>query len=261
MLAIMKMMYKIYKEIKRVPKNIIKNYKNLVRLINFRLKNPGVKVIKIKRLEFILNGHYSQCGQDAYVYKTFFKNKTDGYFCDVGGNHPININNTYMFENLGWDGCCFEPVPVMEKLWSEHRRAKFFSYAATEKEEELKFTVVSSEALSYVNDTFQHEHVIGNQAKEEIVVQGRPIKDVLAENNIKHIDYMSMDIEGHELQALKGIDFDAVRINVLTVENHFGDNWNYGDDEIQCLLRQNGFKLHSRILGLDDIYVHKDYKY
>ncbi|KAB7887414.1 hypothetical protein [Poseidonibacter ostreae] len=53
---------------------------------------------------------YSQDNQDYIV---FFKNKKDGFFCDIGGNHPLKINNTLYFEELGWMGIAFEPLPHM----------------------------------------------------------------------------------------------------------------------------------------------------
>ena len=49
---------------------------------------------------------------------------------------------------------------------------------------------------------------------EDIVVKTRPLKDVFNEEGLTHIDYMSIDVEGHELSVLKGIDF-----HLLTTPN------------------------------------------
>ena len=152
----------------------------------------------------------------------------------------------------------------MSTLWEKERKAKFFPFAATDTEEKLKFSITSGEAgwedtLSFVTDSLSHE--LGNVKIKEITVFGRPMKDVFSENNITHIDYMSMDVEGHEIYALKGIDFDKVRINIITLENNLSKFARYGDPVIQKYLKSKGFKLYARIRGLDDIYVHKDFKY
>lgn len=52
---------------------------------------------------------YSQFKQDVYIKNKFFKDKQDGMFVDVGGNDPINCNNTYLFEKAGWTGIAIEP--------------------------------------------------------------------------------------------------------------------------------------------------------
>lgn len=81
----------------------------------------------------------------------------------------------------------------------------------------------------------------------------------MEEEEITHIDYLSLDVEGHELNVLKGIHFDAVKINVLTIENNPSNCSIYGDENIRKLMFENHFILWGRIIGLDDIYVHKDF--
>ena len=40
---------------------------------------------------------YSQAGQDLFV-SSILKQKNDGYFLEIGSNHPIQHNNTYLLE-------------------------------------------------------------------------------------------------------------------------------------------------------------------
>ena len=204
---------------------------------------------------------YSQDNQDYIVYNNFFKNKKDGVFCDVGGNHPLNINNTRYFEELGWSGYVFEPLPYMKLLWEKHRKAKFFPFGASDKNDKLTFSIVKDvtgweDMLSFVKETRDEDY---GYETEEITIEVKPLKEVFEIENIIHIDYMSIDVEGHELNVLKGIDFDKVRINVLTIENNYPENPIYGDDEIRSIMFKNNYILWGRIVGLDDIYVYKDF--
>jgi hypothetical protein len=70
---------------------------------------------------------------------------------------------------------------------------------------------------------------------------------------------MSIDVEGHELNVLKGIDFNKVRINVLTIENNPSYCSIYGDKNIRQIMFNSNYILWGRIIGLDDIYIHKDF--
>jgi FkbM family methyltransferase len=210
------------------------------------------------------NKYYSQHNQDWLISENFFKDRKDGFFCDVGGNHPLYINNTRYFEELGWAGAVFEPLPYMQKLWKQHRKAKFFPYAASDSEGEVSFAIVKDvsgweDMLSYVKETSKVNY---DYKTKDIFVKTRPLKDVFKEENMTLIDYMSIDVEGHEIQVLKGIDFNEVKINVLTIENNFGGSSGdsqYGDDEIRRIMFENGYILWGRIVNLDDIYVRNDF--
>lgn len=210
------------------------------------------------------NKLYSQHNQDHLISHNFFKNKKNGTFCDVGGNHPLNINNTRYFEELGWTGCAFEPLPHMQKLWQQHRKAKFFPYAASNSEGEVTFTIVKDvsgweDMLSYVKEGSTVDY---DYKTEDISVRTKLLKDVFLEENITAIDYMSIDVEGHELQVLQGIDFNEVKINTITIENNFGGSGqksHYGDDNIRNIMFENNYILWGRIVGLDDIYIRKEF--
>jgi len=137
---------------------------------------------------------YSQFNQDTLVYENFFKGKNDGVYCDVGGNHPLNINNTRFFEELGWSGTAFEPLPQMKELWAQHRNATFFPYAASDREGEVEFSMVDDvsgweDMLSYVKETSSPDYQYGTK---DIIVKTRPLKQVFRDENIRDIDYMSI---------------------------------------------------------------------
>ncbi len=204
---------------------------------------------------------YSQDNQDYIVYENFFKDQKDGFYCDIGGNHPLKINNTRYFEELGWDGVAFEPLPHMKKLWAEHRKAKLFPFALSDNEGEVIFTVVKDETgwedmLSFVKETGEVE---SDFETDEIQVQTKIFRKVMEDESITHIDYLSLDVEGHELNVLKGIDFTKIKINVLTIENNPPSCILYGDENIRKFMFKNDYFLWGRTIGLDDIYVRNDF--
>ncbi len=204
-------------------------------------------------------GFYSCNRQDYIIYTNFFQKKEDGIFFDVGGNLPINCNNTMYFEEIGWSGYAIEPLPSMKTLWDKHRKATFFPFGASEKQSELLLSVVeSNNGTSFIKETKEKAPAYRRNSKTmDIIIKVIPLKNIFKKEGITHIDYMSIDIEGHELKALKGIDFNKIRINVLTIENLTSSA--YGDDEVRDVMLKNNYIFWGRIGIIDDIYVHKEF--
>ena len=63
----------------------------------------------------------SQALQDLFVI-SILKNKNNGYFLEIGSNHPITCNNTYMLEKeYGWKGLMIEYDSSFEQLYKDLR--------------------------------------------------------------------------------------------------------------------------------------------
>lgn len=240
---------------------LIFKLKNNISLFNFKLKYKDVKVYP-KILEGV--EYYSQHNQDSIIYNTFFNGKENGVFIDVGANHPILINNTFFFEKKGWSGYAFDPILAHEKLWGEQRTAKLFNVAVSNDNKDIQFTAVSSkmrelewvDMLSHVTESLNESHQYESNV---ITVKTIMLKDFFLEYNIKQVDYMSIDVEGHELNVLKGIDWDKCNISVLTIENNTGKYSLQGCDEIREFMNRNGYIYYARIWGLDDIFVRRGF--
>jgi hypothetical protein len=62
-----------------------------------------------------------QAQQDKFVL-SILQEKRDGYFVEIGSNHPININNTYLMESAyDWKGIMIEYSPEHLPSYKEHR--------------------------------------------------------------------------------------------------------------------------------------------
>ena len=76
---------------------------------------------------------------------------------------------------------------------------------------------------------------------------------MLKEEGIKHIDFISMDVEGYELEILRGIDFGEVSISCIMFENNKSDSGK-PDMKIRSYLIKRGYKFVARIM-CDDIFM------
>jgi len=204
---------------------------------------------------------YSQFGQDKYVFESFFKDKKDGIFVDVGAYDGVVMSNSKFFEDtMNWKGICIEPIPeIFEKL-QKTRKAKCIHGCISNTEGVAQFFHITSEKccvgmLSGLLDKYDPRHMHRakretDEADERYEVINVPcylLNNILEENDIYHIDYLSIDTEGGELDILKSIDFDKFDIEIIGVEN------NFNDPMFQQFLKTKGYVLIKH-LGCDEIY-------
>jgi FkbM family methyltransferase len=146
---------------------------------------------------------YSQADQDKWVCERT-NYKLGGFFVEVGAYDGIQTSNTFALEKfLGWVGICIEANPV------------FF--------ERLKKNRTSHNIFAAVSD-FNGEIGFGEDAISEsgqYKVPAKTLNQILEKCEAPSvIDYLSIDIEGHEFTALKHFDFNRWHINRITVEHN-----------------------------------------
>lgn len=198
---------------------------------------------------------YSQCGQDEYIKNTFFINKVNGYYIDIGANNGITASNTKMFEELGWNGICIEPNPDIYQQLIKNRKCICVEGAISNIDQEyVEFCQIEgySEMLSGILDTYDENHkrrILNEQqiyggTRKKIKVKNFRFSDIVTEKNI---DYLSIDTEGSELGIVKSINFNEYDIEIISVENNSNTN------DIKCFLESVGYKYITR-RGADEIY-------
>lgn len=198
---------------------------------------------------------FSQCGQDAFIYQMVFGAKKEGFFLDVGGNNPIEINNTYLLEQKGWTGMAFEPVKAQAEQWEDARSTPCYNIAIGDKEGEVEFTEMNVDAFSGIGAAKYYADNLS--AVTTYKVRQRTLANILKEKEIKHVDFVSIDVEGYEMNVLKGIDFEAVDITCFSIENN-RDGQIMPDMELRKFMIQKGYKLVARLL-IDDVFIKESY--
>ncbi|WP_026662074.1 FkbM family methyltransferase [Butyrivibrio proteoclasticus] len=191
--------------------------------------------------------YYSQFYQDYFLDKYVFRGKKSGFFLDVGGNDPININNTYFFEKeRNWTGLAFEPMPAMNAKWKDCRVVECVQAAVGSTEGKIEFKEYEDNYMSGISDTVDYDGKVKNAYQVDVVTIGKELQ----KRNIRHVDFMSMDIEGAELDALKGIDFKDTIIDYIVVENNKGKEY---ESEMRQWFIEHGYTMIAR-LWIDDVW-------
>lgn len=172
----------------------------------------------------ILEGQplYSQHNEELVV-RDFFHDRRDGVFLDVGCAAPIEHSNTFYLEkHLGWSGIGVDGLPEFAQAWRTKRpRSRFFNFLVSDHADTVE-PFYRSELRGTSAATKDEKGMTGPGGKpvkfEVLHVPTTTLTKLLDTNGVKRIDFVSMDIEGHEPLALAGFDIGRFRPALVCVE-------------------------------------------
>lgn len=163
---------------------------------------------------------FSQRNQDYYLYTRHFKYlNRPGLYVDIGANDPVHISNTYFLDRcLQWNGICVEGnLNYIEPLYSK-RSCHIAPVCVSSKDGALVEYSIFNGWSGIVDQGYKHKQ----RFKQDKVVTFKhrcsTMENILRRNGIQHVDYMSLDVEGHEKQVLEGFNWEHVTIDVMTIE-------------------------------------------
>ncbi len=188
----------------------------------------------------------SQIGQDKWVLEKVFPDVTDGYFLDVGSGHGTFHSNTVELERRGWKGICVDPFPTA----METRTCQMFKEVVWSVPGKV-MTFHMAEGLAGLADTLGRWREEAQKAPS-VELTTVTLDDLLTRAKAPaFIHFMSLDIEGAELDALKAFPFDRIRLGSLAIEHNYEEPKR---TEIVELLAKHGYeRVHS--LWQDDFFV------
>ena len=157
----------------------------------------------------------SEIGQDKWVLVKMFPSVSDGFFLDVGSGHGTIGSNTKALEERGWSGICVDPFPT----YMEGRTCKVFKdVVSATAGQTVKFHTHAG--LGGIADTLGRWKEEA-QKSPAVELTTTTLGDILARANAPaFIHFLSLDIEGAELDALKGIPFDKYRFGSMAIEHN-----------------------------------------
>ena len=178
---------------------------------------------------------YRQAKQDSWLEKNVFCGFKNGVFIDIGAHDGVKMNNTLYFEKTnGWTGVNVEPIrEVYDKLLANRPKCINLNCAVSDKNGTAKFIMNRgyTELISGLESDYDPRHLerlkkeLAQQggSSDVIVVETKRVDTICNENNITHIHYLSIDVEGAEFSVIKSIDFEKVFIDVIGFENNYDD--------------------------------------
>jgi len=174
------------------------------------LSQPEFENAKVYQL--YTNGYYSQWGQDALIEDFFsFNSPTHKIFVDVGAYDGVTISNTHYLYETGWEGLCIEPV-----LDNYHKLCETYKDARIKC---VRMAVSLTEGEVLVSKQGTGSSIIPNKegSVSERVVSSK-LTTLLAAHKIDNIDFLSIDAEGYDFDALQSIDLNKYSPKLIVIE-------------------------------------------
>jgi FkbM family methyltransferase len=154
---------------------------------------------------------FSQHGEDQFLL-TYFNNKKNGLYIDVGANHPFKISNTYLLYRNGWSGVTIEPIP---HLYRKHKKIRSrdinLNCGIGEKRGKIKFFELIPRVLSSFDETICDNLIKSGQAtlRRKYEINVVTLDDIYNDYiKTRNVDILSIDTEGYDLQVLKSLDWN-----------------------------------------------------
>ena len=209
-----------------MPSSIFKNSKIFQLTTLYKIYGPWwtikLSILALKRYLFnvsILHS-YSQYGEDLFMAK-LLNHKKNIFYIDIGSNHPTKFNNTYHFYRQGHAGIVVEPAVHLIKL---HKLVRPRDVSLNIGISNHNSTMDFYEIYPDVGSTFSKAELNQQLASGAKLIKTTKIKTLTLSNLINkyakntHIDILSVDTEGHDLEVLSSNDWQKHRPGVVCVE-------------------------------------------
>ena len=181
----------------------------------------------------------------------FFGRKSEGFFVEVGANDPHSGSQTWLLEENGWRGVLVEPQAALcEKLRCERKHSRIFQVACSgpEREGEADLQIGAHDGISTLEQQVD-SHGIRFIGTEHVKVT--TLDKVLQEAGVGTIDFLSLDVEGHEIEVMRGFDFEKYRPSLILIEDGVRSL------DKHCFLKRRGYRLVKRTT-LNNWYIPRD---
>jgi len=201
---------------------------------------------------------YAQNLEDVILDRVF-RGQATGFYVDVGASDPVEHSVTKHFYDRGWRGINIEPGEVFAKLHKARPRDRNFNVAASDHLGPVTWYEFPQAPGSGRIDDAPPELYLAqkNEGRYCRQVAARPLRDILAECQPPNIDFLSVDVEGHERQVLAGNDWQRFRPRVAVVEATLPNSQAPSHQAWEPILLQADY-LFAYFDGLNRYYVRRE---
>lgn len=180
----------------------------------------------------------------------YLKDIENGFFVEAGALDGLFMSNTKLLEDLGWAGILIEPSHKAVEKCRVNRKSIIEECALVSKDYKDEF--------AYGDWFFDGEDGLGAWSgihrnmygiKSAIGVSALTLDKILKYYKVTKVDFLSLDVEGYELEVLKGIDFSTTDITYILIEVNLRD---YSLETMDNYLSQFGYKNLGCLSGFNE---------
>lgn len=187
-----------------------------------RLKKYVSNKIKLRLFDSYAVNSYAQEGEDMVLQRIFSQQST-GFYVDVGAHHPMRFSNTYKFYNQGWQGINVEPNPEAINLFKKYRPSDInLNCGVALNKGSLNYYMFDEPALNTFDDEVLKSRIANTpyQHLKTVSIEVRPLAELLRQHvpSNRAIDFLTVDVEGFDLEVLQSNDWVNYRPHWVLVE-------------------------------------------
>ena len=205
----------------------------------------------IKHKAYKKRKYYSQWGEDQFI-KEFFKDKSKGFYVDIGSFHPLMYNNTCGLFNLGWSGINIDLNQTAIDLFNIVRPHDYNICAAVSDkiEERIIFFDDHFSPVNTITQSFYESSdkkiSFKNLKKKKIIT--KRFDDIIKNiSNLPKINFLNIDCEGNDYDVLNGFNLECYNPELICIETHnVNNNETIQYHKIIKLLQHHNFTLLKR---------------
>lgn len=191
-----------------------------------------------------------------------------GKYTDLFTNN-FNIKNVYMFE---------PQLTLFKYIKNKYKSLKIiniFNYGISNKNEKKIFNINKHDLTSSIKKLNPKNSYLNYKSKlfstnlkgmieRKTIIKTIKLKSFFLRKNIKKVDLIKIDTEGHELEVLLGLEKKIILVKAFLIEFHDNQTYlNYDNKKIEKILKKNNFKLRKRVkfpftTWEDRLYVRKN---
>lgn len=212
--------------------------------------------LKIKNKKY-----YGQNKMDKKLLKYF--NYNNGFFIELGANDGLRQSNTYYLEkNLGWRGILIEPEKKNFLKCKKNRSTKnfYFNVACQKRKNQKKMKFLYSDLMTISLDSSNNiKNPYIHAEKGKLYLQNNEKIKKFNQNTMtlseilnicdcnKVIDFLSLDVEGMELDVLKGVNFSKFNFKYILTES-------YDNKKIKSYLKSKNYRYIKKLSKRDLLF-------
>jgi len=203
---------------------------------------------------------YSQDLEDVFI-NEYFKNKNCGFYIDIGCYHPIKYSNTALLYNRGWKGINIDMNSTSIDLFNiaRNRDINICSAISSTNKQVTQFIDHSYSPVNTIDK--KYSDVISKKLSIkpfiEKKIQTYTLSQVLKKYKllINQVDFLNIDVEAHDYEVLKGIDFVKIKPKIICIEiENFSSKLNF--EKINNYLKKYNYIFIKKI-GLNGFFEKK----
>ncbi|MGI0134335.1 MAG: FkbM family methyltransferase [Candidatus Micrarchaeaceae archaeon] len=188
------------------------------------------------------------------ILRRLFSGKRSGFYVDVGAHHPRRFSNTNFFYKRGWRGINIEPSPEGANIFRRQRRRDINLQAGVAEHPGLvTYYCMDDSALNTFDAELLRQRLdtTGYRLVDQLEIKVDRLADILKRHMppAQKIDFISIDVEGFDLQVLKSNDWKVFRPLCVLVETHCGSLDSVLRGDVYKFMRERDYELYSKTVN------------